>query len=83
MAAAVGVVVVTLAGPVAYLTLTDLGRHREWAEDRLSASLGLEVRIRELHVDLDLTGPSRFEARPLAPRRGGVKILRYDLVWIY
>jgi hypothetical protein len=53
------------------------------AEDRAAA-----VRAEVEALDRKVTGlmvvePSRFEQRPLAPGKGDVKILRYDVVWIH
>jgi len=53
------------AASVAYLTLADLGRHRELIAAQLSRRFGYEVRVGELHVDLNLRGASSLEARNL------------------
>ena len=59
------VLVVAVVATVGYLTLADLGRHRELIAAQLSRRLGYEVRIGELHIDLNLRGASSFEARDL------------------
>ncbi len=33
--------------------------------------------------ELSAVDPARFEARPLVPGKGDVKLLRFDLVWVY
>ena len=54
------------------------------AEDRVEA---LQVaRWRELDqkvTSLMVIDDARFEQRPLLPVKSDVKVLRYDLVWVY
>lgn len=57
-----GVALFLAASLVVYLTNADLGRHRRSIERVLSAALGYDVRIGELHVDLALRGASRVDA---------------------
>ncbi len=58
-------------------------RMEDTAEARLAA---LKAEVAELEQSLTATvevDPARLEAEPLLPPRGGVKLLRYDLVWVY
>jgi hypothetical protein len=53
------------------------------AEARVQA---LQAEIAELEAELvahTAVDAARFEARPLVPGKGDVKLLRYDLVWVY
>jgi len=48
----------------------------------------LELKAEVAELDRKVTGlmvvdTDRFERRPLAPVKSDVKVLRYDLVWIY
>lgn len=62
-AVVIGAGLLLAGGALAFLTLTDLGRHRALIEDRLSRVLGYEVAFDQLSVDLDLHGPSSVVAR--------------------
>jgi hypothetical protein len=53
------------------------------AEARVEA---LKAEIRELEETLAALGtvdPANFEQKSLVPARTDVKLLRYDLVWVY
>jgi len=46
----------------------------------------LQQEITALEAELQALAavdPKRFEERTLTPARGGVKILRYDVVWVW
>ena len=58
-------------------------RLEDKAEARLEA-LRREVEALERELALmEEVGSDRLKEAPLAPARGGVKILRYELVWVY
>ena len=58
-------------------------RMENTAEARVEA-LRAEVADLEAKVaELGSVDAGRFEERPLVPGRGDVKILRYDLLWVY
>jgi hypothetical protein len=70
----------TISGAGAVLTKN---RMEDTAEARVGA---LQAEIAELEAELaahTAVDPARFEARPLVPGKGDVKLLRYDLVWVY
>ena len=53
------------------------------AEARVEA-LRTEVAELERQVaEMASVDPARLREEPLVPARGGVKLLRYDLVWVY
>jgi Helicase HerA, central domain/Bacterial protein of unknown function (DUF853) len=70
----------TISGATSVLTKN---RMEDTAEARVAA---LQAEIAELEAELaahSTVDASRFEARTLVPGRTEVKLLRYDLVWIY
>jgi hypothetical protein len=53
------------------------------AEARVAA-LAAEVQDLEQQLDrLSAVDPSRFEEQAVVPSRSGVKLLRYDVLWVY
>jgi hypothetical protein len=64
-------------------TVLSKNRMENTAEARV-ASLQAEVgQLREQLSALQEIDPGRFEERLVEPARGGVSILRYDVVWVY
>jgi hypothetical protein len=64
-------------------TALSKNRMEDNAEARVEA---LQAELRELEGELEAltrVDPARFEARELVPSRADVKVLRYDLLWIY
>ena len=58
-------------------------RIEDTAEARVEA---LRAEVAELEQDLaahTVVDPTRFTEQPLLPVKSGVKLLRYDLVWVY
>jgi hypothetical protein len=58
-------------------------RMESTAETRVE---GLTAEIAEIEAEITTLAevdPARFEERPLVPSRTSVKVLRYDVVWIY
>jgi uncharacterized protein YceH (UPF0502 family) len=58
-------------------------RIEDTAEARVEA---LRAEVAELEQDLGahtLVDPARFTEQELRPAKTGVKLLRYDLVWVY
>ena len=70
----------TISGTSAVLTKNRMENTAEARVEALRAEVAdLEAKVAELgSVDA-----GRFEERPLVPGRGDVKILRYDLLWVY
>jgi hypothetical protein len=56
-------------------------------EDNAEARVEKEkAELAELEAELQViteVDPARFEERPLRPARGDVKLLDYDVLWIY
>jgi hypothetical protein len=70
----------TISGASTVLTKNRLENTAEARVDALRAEVAdLEARL----ADLGSVDAGRFEERPLVPGRGDVKILRYDLLWVY
>jgi hypothetical protein len=70
----------TVSGAGSVLTKN---RMENSAEARVAA---LEAEVASLEaqlVALSEVDPGRFEERPVVPARSDVKVLRYDLVWVY
>jgi hypothetical protein len=64
-------------------TVLSKNRMESTAEARVQA---LQAEIAELEAELaalTAVDPARFEQRTLVPARSDVKILRYDVVWVY
>jgi hypothetical protein len=69
-----------LSGARGVLSKNRMESTAETRVEALTAEIaGLEAEIAAL-ADVD---PGRFEERPLVPSRTSVKVLRYDVVWIY
>jgi len=70
----------TITGASSVLTKN---RMEDTVEARVAA-LRTEVADLERQVaEMAVVDPARLLEEPLAPARGGVKLLRYDLVWVY
>jgi DNA helicase HerA-like ATPase len=64
-------------------TVLSKNRMENNAESRVEA---LEAELASLEAELaslENVDPGRFERREIVPSRGDVKLLRYDLLWIY
>ena len=53
------------------------------AEARLEALRAEAAELERQLAEATVVDPARFVAEALAPVRGGVGLLRYDLVWVY
>jgi hypothetical protein len=70
----------TISGASTVLTKNRLENTAEARVEALRAEVAeLEAKM----ADLGSVDASRFEERPLIPGRSDVKILRYDLLWVY
>jgi hypothetical protein len=64
-------------------TILSKNRMEDNAEARVAA-LQAEVQALEQQVESrTAVDPARFEEGTVVPSRGGVKVLRYDLLWVY
>jgi hypothetical protein len=64
-------------------TILTKNRMEDNAEARVAA-LAAEVQDLEQQLDrLSAVDPSRFEEQAVVPSRSGVKLLRYDVLWVY
>jgi hypothetical protein len=70
----------TISGASAVLSKNRLENTAEARTEALRAEVAeLERQVAEVTA----VEPARLQAEALAPARGGVKLLRYDLVWVY
>jgi hypothetical protein len=53
------------------------------AEARTEALRAEVAELERQLAEVTAVEPARLQAEALAPARGGVKLLRYDLVWVY
>ena len=53
------------------------------AEARLEALRSEAAELERQLAEATVVDPSRFVEESIAPVRGGVGLLRYDLVWVY
>jgi hypothetical protein len=64
-------------------TVLTKDRLEDKAEARLEAARAEVAELERQLADIIDVDPERLEEETLSPRRGGVKVLRFDLVWVY
>jgi Helicase HerA, central domain len=64
-------------------TVLSKNRMENTAESRVEALRAEVAELEQARAALTKVDPARFEEKVIAPSRGDVKLLRYDLVWVY